>query len=107
VRFPPSIYEYYTGAFPETQAYRRKNRLLTKPLGGVGGPKPSGCNPKPATCAAVSEALRSKVSIRRSPPVNEVSRQRAKARQSGENHFADMQNRPRAKRRERFYLFGK
>ena len=37
------------------------------PLGRLGGPKPSKCNPNPATCAAGSEALRSKVSLHVSP----------------------------------------
>jgi hypothetical protein len=62
-------------------------------MGGIGGAHPSDCNPKPATCAAVSEALHNKVSLRRSPPVNEGNRRRAKARQSGECHFVDTLNR--------------
>ena len=42
-------------------------RLSINPLGGVGGPQPSDCNPNPATCAVGSEALRSKVSLQGSP----------------------------------------
>ena len=37
------------------------------PLGRLGGPKPSECNPNPATCAAGSEILRSKGSLHVSP----------------------------------------
>jgi len=35
----------------------RRPRLSINPLGGVGGPQPSDCNPNPATCAVGSEAL--------------------------------------------------
>ncbi|MCI5957998.1 MAG: hypothetical protein MRZ54_13540, partial [Clostridiales bacterium] len=45
----------------------RRPRLSINPLGGVGGPQPSDCNPNPATCAVGSEALRSKVSLQGSP----------------------------------------
>ena len=43
-------------------------RLSKKPSGRFGGPKPSKCNPHPATCAADSETLLRKVSLRRFPP---------------------------------------
>ena len=37
------------------------NSLSKNPLGSLGGLRPSQCHPNPATCAAGSEALRSKV----------------------------------------------
>ena len=42
---------------------------VKKPSGWFGGPKPSKCNPNPATCVADSEALLCKVSLRYLPPV--------------------------------------
>ena len=48
--------------------------------GRFGGPKPSNCNPNPATCAADSEALHSKVSLRGFPPGRPVG-PRGKQRQ--------------------------
>ena len=42
---------------------------VKKPSGLFGGPKPSKCNPNPATCVADSEALLCKVSLRYLPPV--------------------------------------
>ena len=44
-----------------------QRRTVENPIGRLGGPKPSKYNPNPATCAAGSEALRSKVSLRVSP----------------------------------------
>ena len=43
-------------------------RLSKNPSGRFGGPQPSKCNPNPATCAADSQALRSKVSLHCFPP---------------------------------------
>src|SRR5699024_2463482 len=43
-------------------------RLSKNPSGRFGGPKPSKCNPHPATCAADAEALPCKVSLRCFPP---------------------------------------
>ena len=43
-------------------------RLSKNLFGWFGGPQPSKCNPNPATCAADSEALRSKVSLHCFPP---------------------------------------
>ena len=43
-------------------------RLSKNPSRWFGGPQPSKCNPNPATCAADSEALRSKVSLHCFPP---------------------------------------
>ncbi len=45
----------------------RSGRPSKNLLGRLGGPKPSNCNPNPATCAAGSEILRSKVSLHVSP----------------------------------------
>ena len=44
------------------------------PLGGVGGAPPPTVNPKTATCAVASEALRSKVSLHPSPTVSMTHR---------------------------------
>src|SRR5699024_8656119 len=43
-------------------------RLSKNPSGRFGGPQPSKCHPNPATCAADSQALRSKVSLHCFPP---------------------------------------
>src|SRR5699024_8733613 len=48
-----------------------------------GGPKPSKYNPNPATCAAGSEALRSKVSLRVSPAAPKAQGKRVLAEKAG------------------------
>ena len=48
--------------------YLTRVRLSKNLFGWFGGPQPSKCNPNPATCAADSEALRSKVSLHCFPP---------------------------------------
>ncbi len=53
------------------------------PIGRLGGPKPSKYNPNPATCAAGSEALRSKVSLRVSPAAPKAQGKRVLAEKAG------------------------
>ena len=53
------------------------------PLGRLGGPKPSKCNPNPATCAAGSEILRSKVSLHVSPAAPQAQGKRVLAEKAG------------------------
>ena len=53
------------------------------PLGRFGGPKPSKYNPNPATCAAGSEALRSKVSLHVSPAAPQAQGKRVLAEKAG------------------------
>ena len=58
---PPSV---LGGAIKHPRRFTRRGFRLSKNLfGWFGGPQPSKCNPNPATCAADSEALRSKVSL--------------------------------------------
>ena len=54
-----------------------------KPLGRLGGPQPSKDNPNPATCAAGSEALRSKVSLHVSPAAPKAQGKRVLAKKAG------------------------
>ena len=58
-------------------------RPLKNPTGRLGGPKPSKYNPNPATCAAGSEALRSKVSLRVSPAAPQAQGKRVLAKKAG------------------------
>ena len=51
-----------------SHARNARLRLSKNPSGRFGGPKPSKCNPHPATCAADAEALPCKVSLRCFPP---------------------------------------
>src|SRR5699024_6943607 len=60
----------------------RSDRRRT-PLGRLGGPKPSKCHPNPATCAAGSEALRSKVSLRVSPAAPRAQWKRVLSEKAG------------------------
>ena len=48
-------------------------QTVKKLFGWFGGPQPSKCHPNPATCAADSETLLRKVSLRRFPPVYGLS----------------------------------
>ena len=59
------------------------------PLGRLGGPKPSKYNPNPATCAAGSEALRSKVSLRVSPAAPKAQGKRVLAEKASNAGFFD------------------
>ena len=50
-------------------------QTVKNPSGRFGGPKPSKCNPNPATCAADSETLLRKVSLRCFPPGSPTGRE--------------------------------
>ena len=56
------------GGFASLRSKVSLRRLSKNLFGWFGGPQPSKCNPNPATCAADSEALRSKVSLHCFPP---------------------------------------
>ncbi len=66
---------------PQRRRVRRFLRIT--PLGRLGGPKPSKYNPNPATCAAGSEALRSKVSLHVSPAAPQAQGKRVLAKKAG------------------------
>ena len=73
--------------YPQRRRVRRFFRIT--PWGRLGGPKPSKYNPNPATCAAGSEALRSKVSLRVSPAAPQAQGKRVLAEKAGSAAFSD------------------
>ena len=60
-----------------------RSSLSKNPFGELGGPKPSNCHPNPATCAAGSEALRSKASLHVSPAAPQAQGKRVLATKAG------------------------
>ena len=72
-------------------------RLSKNPSGRFGGLKPSKCNPNPATCAADSEALLCKVSLRRFPPGSPMGargKRRKSRKRTPQADFFDTLNHP-------------